>query len=203
MPLTTVRLRANRTQDDLDVIYHSFQFDGPTFTSGDLQELVTNLKTTFDAQSPLATQTFRHTVTLAEAFPGDGGPAYEIATLGAGSIFGTGSSSPPQVQFVVSRDVDGVRGRRPTGRMYWPVSQPVQRPSVSFIQAMGDWMNAFHDSMVADGFTPVVISRFLGGVERPAAVGLPIVGYSMDNAFDTQRRRGHEPTIRTPFTPGI
>lgn len=148
-----------------------------------------------------------HFFTSIEAVPAGGGPAAAFSAIDPPVELGTANSLPAEVAVAVSHEVTTPRGVRPVGRTFlgplgidWTADE-AHRPS-SFLSAqMGDMFVAFHAAVELIGPNPVVVSKFSGGAPRVTPVGLPIVRYSLDDAWDNQRRRGFDPTTRTPYTP--
>lgn len=139
-----------------------------------------------------------------ELAPAAGGAAVGIAAFDPPLELGPSNNrGPAEVALVVSEWVSTIRGDRPRGRLYVGSFAPEvmqQYPSNALCDSVGALLTSFHDAVVLAGATPVVISKVEGGVERVAPVGWPILSYSIDNAWDTQRRRGTAPTnVRTYF----
>lgn len=144
-----------------------------------------------------------HFFVSVEAYPAGGGAAAGYSAIDPPVELGDGESMPGEVALAVSHHVDTVRGVRPVGRTYCgPVSTEVAgpRPSPGFQNDTGYTWSVFHSAVVLLAATPVVISKFLDGAPR-SPVGLPIVRYSVDDAWDTQRRRGWDATFRSYQTP--
>lgn len=123
----------------------------------------------------------------------NGGPPVD-EVLPVAPVVGAGApSGPSEVQVVVSRWVaDGLGRPFKKGRQYiGPLSgsvTDVRRPPVVVTQTALNATVAFHEALTATNITPVVDTK--GALHVPE----DIVQYSVDNAWDTQRRRGLEPT---------
>ena len=141
------------------------------------------------------------TLEMAEAFPAGGGPAVAVFSTGGDLTVGNGDPGNADVALAVSLHVATPRGGSPRGRVYLgPFNSTVTgraRPLPAHQGACRQLVNDVLQAGEANGWEPVVISRREGGEERPTPVGLPIIELSTDNAWDTQRRRGQEPTQRT------
>lgn len=144
-----------------------------------------------------------HFFVSVEAYPAAGGPAAGYSAIEPPEEMGSSAGLPAECAVVVSHEVNTARGLRPVGRTYCGplgVDWGGERPASGFAGFLGACWVEFHEAVEVLGPTPVVISKFLDGAPR-APVGLPIVRYSIDDAFDTQRRRGWERTTKTTFTP--
>lgn len=124
-----------------------------------------------------------------EVFDAQGGPALAVrnATNDPDPVGGA-SAGPTEVQIVVSRLINTARGLAPVGRIYFgPVgSASGLHPSIQMRETVVGWARHLHDLFVTVGYTPEVIAK-AGTV---LAAGKPIAGYSVDDLWDTQRRRG-------------
>lgn len=135
-----------------------------------------------------------------EVYPAAGGEAVAVGAFTPEYVpNAVGSIAPSEVAFCVSQNIQTVRGLRPRGRTYLgPFNTNVVndgRPLANFITAALNFAEYWHDGLVAESFTPVVISAN-GLVNRGT-----VTQYQADNAFDTQRRRGWERTAITTRTP--
>lgn len=130
----------------------------------------------------------------------NGGPPVDEA-LPVAPFAGTSSTpGPTEVQVVVSRWVNDGLGRPfKKGRIYigplGTTATGATRPPLSLQQAVLDFSTELHTRMVADGMTPVVDTK--GALHVPET----IVQYSADDAWDTQRRRGLDPTSEIVAVP--
>lgn len=111
----------------------------------------------------------------------------------------TGNSGPQEVQVCVTRWTDDSIGReRKHGRWYvGPISGSylnAARPASALQTRIQQFQQALHAQFTSNGMDPVVVSRTTG-----LATGYPITQYSIDNAWDTQRRRGIDPTDELVF----
>lgn len=200
MPIQDIRATFARAGAD-DILY-TWGVDGPAADSAALGTLDQAFRTRYPLIFP--TGTFEDIIVpmslvMWEAFPADGGPATGAFTPAVPFDVGTGvPDGPHDVQIVISRAVDTVRGVKPKGRQYWGPIRKLSgaRPLAADQQNLLDWSAAWHGDLQTSALQPVVVSRFANKVKRPAAIGFPIVGYSVDNAYDTQRRRGLDPTSR-------
>lgn len=91
--------------------------------------------------------------------------------------------------------------QRGSGRMYWgPFSLDASvagdsgyaRPAPNLINALGGSAQDFAAELATLGYTWRIWSR-------EATAALPVASVQVDNAFDTQRRRGAPSTTRTSF----
>ena len=202
MALYSVRVTLGR-QDDDDVQW-GFGFEASTEpTSSDLSDFLVAIDAAESAVSAdlgLAPMTLE----MAEAFPAGGGPAVAVFSTGGDLSIGTGFPGNADVALAVSLHVETPRGPSPRGRVYLgPFISNMAgqaRPSSNVQEAARELVNGALLGGESLGWDPVVISRHEGGAERPSPVGLPIVALSTDDAWDTQRRRGQEPTSRTIVT---
>ena len=113
----------------------------------------------------------------------------------------TGSGVIPHEVALVATflSASGIRykpiGRSYVGRLASSVINAVSgRPTTTFVTAVGDFFVDLHEARVARGQTPVRYSPATGNSQVIAA-------YRVDNSFDTQRRRGVDPSGATLFTP--
>jgi hypothetical protein len=125
---------------------------------------------------------------------GFGGPPVSEALFGVDEMTSGGLTGPKEMQIVISRWVlDGLGRPFKKGRMYYgPLSgsatSGLRRPSAAQTTTCLDFAESLHNGFVFEGWTPVVDS------EAGLHVLLPITQYSVDDAFDVQRRRGIDPT---------
>lgn len=99
--------------------------------------------------------------------------------------------------------VDTVRGVRRRGRTYvGPVGFDAMdsRPFLTLHQSVGGLWQDMHAAAVALFATPVVISTVEDGAPRVAPIGIPIISYVIDDAWDTQRSRGWAPNAAHPYS---
>lgn len=139
-----------------------------------------------------------------ELVPAGGGPAAGFAGFDPPLAMGTGAGAPSEVCLVVSHMVTTPRGQRRRGRTYaGPIAaaQALTRPTGDLINFVGGLWADFHAAAAALFADPVVISTVENGAPRVAPIGIPILSYVVDNAWDTQRSRGWDPSAATEFTP--
>ena len=202
MALYSVRVTLGRS--DADPVQWGFGFDMPSEpTSSALADFLVAIDLSEDAlrsQLTLAAMT----LDMAEAFPAAGGPAVAVFSTGGDLSVGGGTPGNADVALAVSMHVATPRGSSPRGRVYLgPFSSAnvgQTRPGISIQTGARKFVSDILQGGEANGWEPVVISRREGGAERPSPVGLPIIALSTDDAWDTQRRRGHEPTQRVVET---
>lgn len=132
-----------------------------------------------------------------------GGPPVDELLFLPGEVKGSGTAGPSEVQIVVTRwTADGLGRPRKTGRIYiGPLNgatTDTQYVGTSEMNRAGIFSAALHDAFVARGWTPGVATTYFAG--KPTGFK-PIVDYSVDNAWDTQRRRGVEATNELNYTP--
>lgn len=196
MALYYLRVTLSRPTDD-EVVY-TYAVDGSEPTELQLTGLMSVMQTQATATG---LNTLVQTTRLEEAaaYEAAGGPAVAVASV-ATEPFTNGGPGISDVSLVVSEEVQTVRGIKPRGRLYYgPINgqqMTSPRPSALTQTIVRDFHDAILDSLVADGFVPVVISKRQGGLARPAPVGLPILALSTDNTWDTQRSRDLDPTAR-------
>lgn len=145
-----------------------------------------------------------HFFTALELIPAGGGPAAGYAGFVPPLEMGTGLPGVGEVCVVVSHQVDTVRGQRRRGRTYaGPLSYVPQqaRPDESLMDSLGGLWVAMHEAAEALFAGPVVISTVLNGAPRVPPVGIPIVSYLVDDAWDTQRSRGWAASSTETYTP--
>lgn len=128
-----------------------------------------------------------------EVYPAAGGAAVEALDF---ERAGTNSNPrlPGQVCLVATSQISTIRGVRPKGRTYYgPLTQidldgSTGAPTTTLIASVLQFSKAWHNALVGLGAQPVVL----------AGDGLTsrgnIVGYAVDNSFDTQRSRKFERT---------
>jgi hypothetical protein len=70
------------------------------------------------------------------------------------------------------------------------------RPNIDLMDAVREWQVGWHGVMQSFGFQPAVIRRVRDKVELDPVETAPILQYSVDNTWDTQRRRDLDPSDR-------
>lgn len=112
----------------------------------------------------------------------------------------SGAAMPAEVSLCLSFQAVKVSGSpqaRRRGRIYLgPFDETPNdngRPSSSFCTGAANGLKAFAEDLVAANCSLLVYSR-VDGVGRTAVEGW------VDNAWDTQRRRGLDPTVKTAVT---
>lgn len=136
--------------------------------------------------------------TSLEAFPAAGGGAVAVAAFAPYTIANSQADMPAEVAVALSQNIMTTRGSRPRGRTFiGPLSTTVAlssgRPSANCITALGNFALSWHAALVGRGLTPCVISA--DGTTKRGNV----IAYQVDNAFDSQRRRGWERTTISNF----
>lgn len=119
--------------------------------------------------------------------PNATGQSGEFSTLVIGT--GAGTAVSPQVTVLVRKHT-AFGGKAGKGRFYWPAPPEAQISASGgvsdlWITGLATEWQAWHDAMVADDFTPVV----LHGAGSPLSTPSPITGYSVPVQCATQRRR--------------
>lgn len=136
-----------------------------------------------------------------ESFPNAGGEATGMAATDAEPAITGSARGPSEIAVVVSRVVSTPRGPSPRGRLYvGPLSSTriaSERPSGDVRNTIGQWAAGLHEDFEAAGRVPVLV-RDQGKV---TANEDPILAYRVDDAWDTQRRRGVDPTVYGEFVP--
>lgn len=112
---------------------------------------------------------------------------------GGGGLIEIGS--PGNVTFAVKK-VSGKTGRSARGRTYWigmqrsGLTANLNRMDASAAAAIVGAVDALRAGIVTEGWAPVIISRFSGGVKRAQGVTFTwIDSVSVDLNVDSQRRR--------------
>lgn len=202
MALFHVRLVIDRTEDGEDnVIWNVFGID----TAVDPEDLVGDLASAWEDAWGTTTDTFWPWdiyFTALELVPAGGGPAAAFVGFDPPLAVGASGSGPAEVALVISHQVQDVRGIRRRGRTYvGPIglSKMRHRPETDLMSEIGGVWTAFHGAVVALSADPVVISTIDDGAPRVSPIGLPIVSYVIDDAWDTQRSRGKDPSLATTY----
>lgn len=112
----------------------------------------------------------------------------------------SGNALPTEVALCVSFQASKVSGSpqaRRRGRLYLgPFEDAVNtdgRPGSSFVTGAANGLKAFAEDLAA-GFCSLLVYSRVDEIGRTAINGW------VDNAFDTQRRRGLDPTVKTAVT---
>lgn len=105
-----------------------------------------------------------------------------------------GSGALPNSATLAVKWTTGLRGRSFRGRTYHLGLLDAQVASNTVIPAtlaslITDYNGLINAINLVTERTMVVLSRFTGGVERPIAIGTPIIQASIDPTVDSQRRR--------------
>lgn len=134
-----------------------------------------------------------------EVYPAAGGAAVALGQPASGWARSGGGRLPSEVAIAVSSLVSTLRGNSPMGRQYLgPLDNTANnhgRPATGALSAALNYATRLHNGMEALGYNPVVLAGD-GSVSRGQ-----VVSYSVDDAFDTQRRRGWEKTSITTAAP--
>jgi hypothetical protein len=186
-----------------DVSVNTLHFTGANDVAS-LNGLLTAINTNWvQATDNYLSATLSGNVVLKAYDLGDAIPRVPITQL-AVTCIPSATSFPREVALCVSyraAQVSGANMRRRRGRLYFgplgtggfTITDSDYRPNSVII---GDLLNAFEamfDAATALGYTPVVWSETDG-------VGRAMVAAWIDNAADTQRRRGRRATARTNRT---
>lgn len=106
-----------------------------------------------------------------------------------------GAALPPNVTLAIKR-LSGLTGRSARGRIFIPyLNQNFMQTDRNFVTqaAADDWvdlLNAVNNACTAISWTPVIVSRFAGGVQRAVALTFEIENWVVsDLNVDSQRRR--------------
>ncbi len=111
------------------------------------------------------------------------------------TIAGTaGSAGLPANVALVGTLRTANRGRSYRGRFYWGGMDATKQltsstATAAFIANIVTFLNALRDAITALGAVWVVVSKFHNKVARVAGVATPITAVSVNNVFDSQRRR--------------
>jgi hypothetical protein len=193
-----IRFTFSRSAQNNDVMYETYGILQAPVSQGQLGALVDRYLTQFPVSVPTPSEVQARRLVLAEAFNASG-PATAVVAVEPSVAVGAGLGCPAEVMIAVSRDTQTSRGRRPRGRTYVPMgAAAAQRPSTTLANRMRDWQAAWHQQMQAEGFQPAVIIRVRNKIVLPLVEFEPIVGYSVDDTWDTQRRRDLPSTNRFP-----
>lgn len=197
MPLATVRLTLGRETLGADEVYWSWAVDGAEYNDIDGVALVNATLSGLEAGvgaagSGLLTDMDADVIELFPVEPtGSPAPAYYVQGLAPGVPVGTNVLGNQLIQCVVNELVDSPRGTAVRGRLnIGPLGQINDRlfaqSTVDFCAGIMQQVAAAH---IAAGYTPVVISRVENKVQRPAPVGIPVIGYRADRRFDILKTR--------------
>lgn len=204
MALLHVRLVIDRSAVGEDnVIWNVFGVD----TVVDPEDLAPDLVDAWDAAWAGATPAHwpvSHTFTSLELVPAGGGPAAGFAGFDPPLALGNGAGAPSEVALVVSHMVSTARGNRRRGRTFvGPIAaaQALTRPTADLMNFVGGLWGDFHAAAALLNADPVVISTVEAGAPRVPPIGIPILSYVIDNAWDTQRSRGWDPSAATEYAP--
>lgn len=204
MALFHVRLVIDRSVEGQDnVIWNVFGIDTAVDPEVLAPDLVDAWETAWGASTP-AHWPVDHTFTSLELIPAGGGPAAGFAGFAPPLAMGNGAGAPSEVAIVVSHMVNTARGNRRRGRTYvGPIAaaQALTRPTADLLNFVGGAWADFHAAAAALLADPVVISTVEAGAPRVPPIGIPILSYVIDNAWDTQRSRGWDPSAATEFVP--
>lgn len=192
MPLTSVRIRLDRDEENADAVYWEWAVDGATHDDTDGVALVNSTLTGLEnaVGATGANWLINMDADLIELFPGDGGEAYYVQGLAPGVPIGTGTNGSHVLQCAVNELVSTPRGVSPRGRMFvGPIAQFSPTLSTTAVANAVSIMQEVASQHIADGYTPVVISRINEGAERPSAVGMEVVGFRADQRVDILKSR--------------
>lgn len=188
MPLASARLRMQRGATNADAVYWEWAVDGATYDDIDGLALVN--ATLAGVETAVGVGGSSNLVDmdadLIELFPGGGGPAYYVQGLAEELPVGTSSAGNHIVQCAVNELVATPRGNSPRGRMF--VGPLAATGATTLSSSQRDFavsvMQEVAAAHISAGFTPVVISRYEGGTQRPSPVGLPVIGFRADLRLD-------------------
>lgn len=208
MPLASARVRMNRTTADADPVYWEWAVDGAEYDdiSGLALVNATLAGITEAVGATGSSQLVDMDADLIELFPGAGGPAYYVQGLASEIPVGSSPSGNHVVQVAVNELVETPRGLSPRGRMFVGPMGNTDSPLISGTQRTlaVSVMQEVAAAHIAAGFTPVVISRYEGGAQRPSPVGLEIVGFRADLRLDvlvSRRLPAPGTTVDFPLVP--
>jgi hypothetical protein len=177
------------------VVENTFYFtQGGAWALEELQELADAVDDVWAEQMPGLTssnyQYFQTKATdLREEFA-----LQAIQDEGAFTGTATGSGEAANVAFCIKR-LSGLTGRSARGRIYLPglstgMFVSVNHVSTTYANALVTTMNGITEAALLVGWTPVIVSRYTGGVKRTHGVTFPITSWSYtDTRVDTQRGR--------------
>jgi hypothetical protein len=179
------------SRDTLVMTFH-IAIEGVPTAAAALAEFVDAWSTTATLNSLMQGDYELDTVQVYDVAAG-GPPIDEVLAASTDRLSPSGASGPQEVQICVTRWVGDSLGR-PTklGRWYFgPVAHGAMnaaRPSSTNRQIILNFQEKLHNNLDLINYVPVVDSK--GDLHVPR----PIVQYSVDDAWDTQRRRGVDPT---------
>lgn len=204
MPLQNVRFIARQeTDESQDDVIWTFGCDGALISSGLLGALIDHFGVAIGATGsnlgaslPTALEFY-----VAEALPATGGAAHAVVAIDPVVTGSGGAGGPAEVAMAISRMITSPRGPAPAGRLYLgPFSATnidSTRPDATLATRCRDFLVEMHQAFESEALNPVVIR----GNGTPGATGVSIVEYRSDDAWDTQRRRGWNPTATVTSTP--
>jgi hypothetical protein len=205
-------MRFNELPEDVVINTFAFGTSGPgDATPTDLSAITTSLIDFYNGTSGAGpslasfmtnflTNTAKHEVRLYDIDDPMGSPPRRTTTFSLS--VSSSQQLPGEVSLCLSfkaAPIPGVSPARLRGRVYWgPLSVGVLGlPANSDMRPAAGVQNALADAGLrlasAAGHELAVYSRLQGGV-------FPVTDLWVDNAFDTQRRRGAKPTSRVTRT---
>jgi len=190
-----------------------FTCDGPPPDAGDLADITAMLTAAYNIVTPQYTAHWDFTqITVTYYNMEDPKPRVPITTvpitISAGNIPSTTNALPGEVSLTLSfkaNYISGTNNARRRGRLYFGPFQAgavdMTRPS----SALQDLIRDFGTSLLAASTANATVDWCVHSPTSALLVGgipssfFPVVSGWCDNAWDTQRRRGAQPTSRLTF----
>ncbi len=191
-----IRFTFARTDNNNDAMYETYGHLSRPVTQGMLGAIVDRYITLFNSQFGTGAAVQDRRMVMAESFDA-AGPAVAVRNVEPSVRLGAGVNCPPEVMLAISRDIDTVRGLRPRGRIFFPMGTAgAQRPTIAQQDLFLGFARQFHLQLQQEGVQPCVNHRQRNGLQLALVEQSPILRYSADNTWDTQRRRDLPPTER-------
>ncbi len=188
------------TGDPADRLVYSWGLDGPQPSGTILTLLARDVEDAFTQPGDLPASTVTtmrpniqnpYVMLFHEIFDAGGGAALDVRdAINNPTTAGSGASGPTEVQVAITRLTSSARGPIATGRIYYgPFPAVANRivPTLTQQNLVGHALS-LHRRFVARGYVPQVIAK----AGTLLVAGRPIIGYRVDQLWDTQRRRGQE-----------
>lgn len=165
-----------------------------TYDLADLTDLATAVDAAIAAGiAPQMTEAQSYIGVTARGLEFENDQAVFVGTPTSGSA--AVSALPPNASLAIQR-LSGLTGRSARGRIFVPfLNQSAMQTDRNFVTSTfaNNWVALLDDvnaAMVSEGWTPVIVSRFTGGVKRAFGATFPIINWAVrDLNVDSQRRR--------------
>lgn len=188
-----------------DAVTNTWYFDGdPTVGSGDMEEIAAALTQFYNAIDTYLSPILGTTATVTFYSMSDPEPRPPLYTANIALVLSTGNPLPDEVALCLSfrgtYPAGAVRARRrgrlfigPLGNNTQGTTTAANRPSSTFVSALATAADTLLTSSQTEPWDWVVYSP-------TSDSDTPVVAGWVDNAYDTQRRRGVAATSRTTFS---